>query len=208
MKKGDEGVTPPKKRYHALRLAMEANRLAVGSGEPRVWFEPGPERDELLGMRAGNGTEEEFLKRFESLLEPTRGNAHGYPATSDVTSMEPMLVRVRLTQLHRVQSSPLETLVGALHGDEALRVRALDLLDRAGLARGSRLLFVGISGSQLHGGGARSEAPPLECDYVGIFMGPIECALGFEVPAVAVAHVEGSSDWRTGKPSPSRHAKL
>lgn len=202
--KGDEGVTAPKKRYHALRLAMEANRIAVGCGAPQVWFPPGPEREELLSMRAGGGgTEEEFLRRFNDLLEPTRSNVHGYPATSDVSSMEPMLVRVRMQQLERLPSpAQMSALVGDLHGDAALRQHALDVLNRAGLARGSRLLFVGISGSHLHGTATQSS---LERDVVGIFVGPIERALGFEV--TRASRDAGGAHGCSGEPNPARRVQ-
>lgn len=174
--KGDDAVTPLKKRYHAMRLALEANRIAVGVGTPLVFFPDGPERDWLLALRTNPDTmtQEAFVERFHQLLEPTRSNLHGYPPETDVAAMEPALVQLRMGQLAQLPQPVAVAMPVA--GDEhgALAARARALLQRAGLAD-CPLLFVGRSGSTLHG-----MRPGPADDVIGVFVGPLARALGFE----------------------------
>ncbi len=92
--KGSDVVTPPKKRYHALRLVMEAEQIGSGKG-PRVWFPDGPERDLIMRFRNGEGTQEEFIAAYSSAAEKAAVLATNLPETTNVDPLEPLLVKCR-----------------------------------------------------------------------------------------------------------------
>ena len=94
--KGDNEETPPKKRYHSIRLALEANRIARGL-KPAVFME-GEDRDMIMDFRKGLGTEKEFLEKFETLLKETYECKLEMPEKTDMNERE---VEEKLIEMRR-----------------------------------------------------------------------------------------------------------
>lgn len=121
--KGSEAETPPKKRYHALRLVMEAERIGTGLG-PRVWFDSGPDRDAIMRFRNGEGTQEEFLAVYTATAERAKALGHKLSASTNVDELEPLLVDLRREFLSPPSDGKaFDAAVGPTSGDAEIRDR-------------------------------------------------------------------------------------
>ncbi len=176
--KGDDEETPAKKRYHALRLVLEAKRIAQGL-EPRVVWE-GEERELILSFRRGERSEAEFRAIFYEAVEAAKQPSAKLPEKTEVAQLEPLLVEARMAQMDALSGrEELKSVIGDWRGDIALHVRAEKALEDAGV-RGGTVVFVGASGAQLHG------LPSSEVDdFVGVFVAPLSNVLGFESNRIA-----------------------
>jgi hypothetical protein len=205
--KGSDPETPPKKRYHALRLVMEAVRIGSGMG-PRVWFEDGAERDLIMNFRQGKGSQEEFMEAYSKAVEQATSLKDKLPPTTNVNQLEELLVSARLDYLRPpTDSKAFDEFIGRETGDKELRdrfcfvfffffflfcfclneTRAIGLLEKAGL-KGCRIIYVGLSGARLYGVETGNED-----DFVGVFVAPLQNVLGFARNRVARVDADGST---------------
>lgn len=163
--KGDDHVeTPPKKRYHSLRLVQEAARIARGE-PPVVFWREGPDRDQILRFRAGHGTQQEFEDLFASFLAQASLATSQLPEHTDIDSLEPLIVQFRRDYQLGHARQPL-----SFSGPSALNPvydAAQRLLGQAGFPSWP-ILFVGVSGS------ISSEE-----DVIGVFATDLDHVLGF-----------------------------
>eukprot|EP00727_Mastigamoeba_balamuthi_P009272 m51a1_g4968 hypothetical protein (497) ;mRNA; r:389804-391537 len=164
-----EKNVPKKQMYHALRLSFEAQRICNG-GQPNVFLE-GEDREQIMAIRRGAGTPDELQQasaRVRSILVGIEAKlpSCGLPEAADPNVLDQWLWR--LYNVDRVVEVPQP-----LPEDPRVQ-RVASLLQSKGLD-GSRLVFVGLSGSHLHG--LSSGGAP---DLVALFEQPLRRAVSLE----------------------------
>eukprot|EP01133_Synstelium_polycarpum_P016159 gene16159-19231_t len=161
---GNEGLSnnhsPNKKLYHTVRLLHEVMRML--NGELPLVFLTGQHRDDILAIRRGQVDLDQVYTDIDALYATVQDkidklksgdNPHSIPAVGDTETLNKWLVRVRRSTIQQASDcfsqqqlafKPTSTSV------ETVTKQCMDLLTLNGV-NDATLLFVGRSGSHLHG---------------------------------------------------------
>lgn len=187
-----------KAAYHALRLAWEARRIALGAA-PVVRL-TGAEREKVLDVRAGRlalaDAEREAVAVLDEACAAESAPGCTLPDATDPALLGDWLVRAVRGVGSDVQQQQTVGVAQCTNGAEALLERACGLLQARGLGR-ARVLLLCDSGSTLHGlarhrHDAAAAAAAEEEDVVGVYQQPLAAALSLQPCPDFVVDREGA----------------